>query len=126
MNERKKIQEAIKILGMYDRNCKISMGMAMNNTKKFLKENFLKTDKSERSDEWKIEQFNRNRASEEQVETIEEMEASVKYIFESPDGGKTIYKRRAGDYIVRELLPETSGNSQMKLNFEEDVQLELF
>ena len=34
------IQEAIKILGMYDRNCKISMGMAMGNTKKFLKTNF--------------------------------------------------------------------------------------
>ena len=34
------IQEAIKILGMYDRNCKISMGMAMANTKKFLKTNF--------------------------------------------------------------------------------------
>ena len=34
------ISEAIKILGMYDRNCKISMGMAMNNTKKFLKTNF--------------------------------------------------------------------------------------
>ena len=34
------IGEAIKILGMYDRNCKISMGMAMVNTKKFLKTNF--------------------------------------------------------------------------------------
>ena len=37
---REVIQEAIKILGMYDRNCKISMGMAMGNTKKFLKNNF--------------------------------------------------------------------------------------
>ena len=35
-----KIQESIKILGMYDRNCKISMGMAMSNTKKYLRENF--------------------------------------------------------------------------------------
>ena len=34
------ISEAVKILGMYDRSCKISMGMAMSNTKKFLKENF--------------------------------------------------------------------------------------
>ena len=32
---REVISEAIKILGMYDRNCKISMGMAMRNTKKF-------------------------------------------------------------------------------------------
>ena len=34
------VREAIKILGMYDRNCKISMGMAMANTRKFLKKNF--------------------------------------------------------------------------------------
>ena len=34
------ISEAVKILGMYDRSCKISMGMAMSNTKKFLRENF--------------------------------------------------------------------------------------
>ena len=39
------ITEAIKILGMYDRNCKISMGYAMSNTKKFLKENFNLEDK---------------------------------------------------------------------------------
>ena len=34
------VEEAIKILNMYDRSCKISMGMAMNNTKKFLRSNF--------------------------------------------------------------------------------------
>ena len=34
------VEEAIKILNMYDRSCKISMGMAMMNTKKFLKTNF--------------------------------------------------------------------------------------
>ena len=34
------IEESIKILNMYDKNCKISMGMAMNNTKKFLRSNF--------------------------------------------------------------------------------------
>jgi len=37
---REVIEESIKILNMYDRNCKISMGMAMNNTKKFLRSNF--------------------------------------------------------------------------------------
>ena len=37
---REVISEAIKILSMYDRNCKISMGFAMGNTKKFLKTNF--------------------------------------------------------------------------------------
>ncbi len=37
---REVISEALKILNMYDRNCKISMGMAISNTKKFLKTNF--------------------------------------------------------------------------------------
>ena len=37
---REVISEALMILIMYDRNCKISMGMAMVNTKKFLKTNF--------------------------------------------------------------------------------------
>ena len=34
------VLEATKILNMYDRNCKISMGMAISNTKKFLTTNF--------------------------------------------------------------------------------------
>ena len=34
------ISESIKILGMCDKNCKISMGIAMSNTKKFLTTNF--------------------------------------------------------------------------------------
>ena len=37
---REVVREAVKILGMYDRNCKISMGMAMSNTRKFLRTNF--------------------------------------------------------------------------------------
>ena len=37
---REVISEAVKILNMYDRSCKISMGMAMNNAKKFLRANF--------------------------------------------------------------------------------------
>ena len=77
---REVVEEAIKILNMYDRSCKISMGMAMNNTKKFLRANFNLNNKSERSDGWKIEQFNRNRSSEEQVKTIEEMEKKVNEI----------------------------------------------
>ena len=31
-----------------------------------------------RTDEWRIEQFNRNRAPEDQVKTIEEMEERIK------------------------------------------------
>ena len=34
------VSEALKLLTMYDRNCKISMNMAMGNCKDFLKENF--------------------------------------------------------------------------------------
>ena len=34
-----------------------------------------------RGDEWKIEQFNRNRSISDQVKTIEEMNAKVKEIF---------------------------------------------
>ena len=80
---KKLIKEAIKILNMYDKNCKISMGMAMNNTKKFLRSNFGLDTKLERSDEWRIKQFNRNRASEDQVLTIDEMEKKVNEIFNS-------------------------------------------
>jgi len=67
------IEESIKILNMYDKNCKISMGMAMNNTKKFLRANFNLDNKLERSDKWSIKQFNRNRSMEDQVSTIEEV-----------------------------------------------------
>ena len=34
------VGEAVKLLSLYDRNCKISMNMAMGNCKDFLKENF--------------------------------------------------------------------------------------
>jgi hypothetical protein len=77
------IEESIKILNMYDRSCKISMGMAMMNTKKFLKTNFDIGSKSERSDEWRIEQFNRNRSMEDQVNTIKELENKTNEIFNS-------------------------------------------
>ena len=30
--------------------------------------------------------------------------ADTKYIYESPDGGKTIYRRESGDYDNRELI----------------------
>ena len=45
---REVVEEAIKILNMYDRNCKISMAMAMMNTKKFLTTNFDIGDNNEK------------------------------------------------------------------------------
>ena len=38
------VREALKVLTMYDRNCKISINMAIGNTKKFLTTNFNLTD----------------------------------------------------------------------------------
>ena len=58
------------------------MGWAIQNVIEFLKDNFsIDKNKESRSDEWKIEQFNRNRAVEDQVSTIEEMEEKVDKIF---------------------------------------------
>ena len=41
----------------------------------------MNKDKTKRSDEWRINQFNRNRSREDQVSTIEEMEKKVKEMF---------------------------------------------
>ena len=81
-------------------------------------------DSNERTDEWRIDQFNRNRAIEDQVSTIEEMEERVKeifettYVYESPDGGKTVYRRKLGDYDNKEQV-DKDGNPI-------PVQLEMF
>ena len=40
-----------------------------------------KIEKRARGDEWRIEQFNRNRSIEQQVSTIEELEDKVKELF---------------------------------------------
>ena len=40
-----------------------------------------------RSDEWRIEQFNRNRAVKDQVSTIEEMVEKVKKLFKENNDG---------------------------------------
>ena len=58
-----------------------------------------------RGDEWRIEQFNRNRAPEDQVHTIQEMSDRVselfsepQYVYEkNPDTGQ-MYRREAGNY----------------------------
>ena len=60
------------------------------------------------TDEWRIEQYNRNRTPEDQVKTINEMEAAINklFIYESPDDGKTIYRRKFGDYDNRKLIKD--------------------
>ncbi len=82
---------------------------------KMIKESIKNTMKAnERSDEWRIEQFNRNRAPEDQVSNIQEMSDKVselfpendfaKYVYESPDGEK-VYRREFGKN-GRELISE--------------------
>ena len=49
----------------------------------FLKENFsIRDDNNEsRSDEWRINQFNRDRDLEDRVSTIEELEEKIRKMF---------------------------------------------
>ena len=75
------VSEAIKILTAYNRMDGRSCEYALHRGVHFLKDNFNLWE--ERSDEWKIEQFNRNRSVEDQVSTIEEMEKKVKEMYES-------------------------------------------
>ena len=73
---REVVREACKLIEMYDRSCKISMNMAIQNCKKFLRVNFdldEMSDKSNRSDAWIVEQFNRNRSAEDQINSVEEI-----------------------------------------------------
>ena len=76
---REVVEEAIKILSTYRIDSKESMSWAINEGVNFLKENF--DIKEGRSDEWVIEQFNRNRAPEEQVHSIQEMSDRVEDLF---------------------------------------------
>ena len=78
---REVISEAIKILSTYRIDSKESMSWAINEGIDFLKVNFDIENKNERSDEWRINQFNRNRAPEDQVHSIQEMSDRVEDLF---------------------------------------------
>ena len=69
---REVVREACKLIEMYDRSCKISMNMAIQNCKKFLRVNF-DLDEQGRTDEWLIDQYNRNRAPKDQITSVEEI-----------------------------------------------------
>ena len=66
------------MLGMYDMTNRISMNMVINNTKNILQSLLNSDNSNERSDEWIIDQYNRNRGKEDQVQTIQQMEKSIK------------------------------------------------
>ena len=72
---REVIEEAIKILGEYNRSDLRSAEWSLHRGINFLKENF---DIEEQSDMWRINQYNRNRSMENQVNTIEELENKIK------------------------------------------------
>ena len=75
------IREAIKMTKQYNMWDKVSSQIALNNVRKFLEVNFDIDDTKERKDQWKIEQFNRNRDPEDRVYTIEEFDKRIKEMF---------------------------------------------
>ena len=73
------VSEAIKIFEGYNRYDSRSAEWALHRGVNFLKDNF--DIEEERTDVWKINQFNRNRDKEDQVSTIEELEHKVSELF---------------------------------------------
>ena len=59
-----------------------------------------------RSDKWRIDQYNRNRAIEDQISTIEELEEAIgklkcePKIYERNPETQEVYERVRGDYIT--------------------------
>ena len=70
------VEEAIKIFEAYNTFDARSAEWALSRGVNFLKDNFDIKD-SGRSDEWRINQFNRNRSIEDQVSSIEELERRI-------------------------------------------------
>jgi len=78
---REVIEEAIRILNSHAISDSQSKSWAIDRGIHFLEENFDIKDKC--NDSWRIKQFNRNRATEDQVSTIEELEERINEISNS-------------------------------------------
>ena len=76
------VREAINIFESYNRFDARSAEWALSRGVNFLKENFDIED-GERSDKWRINQFNRNRIAADKVSTIEELEKRINEISNS-------------------------------------------
>ena len=76
---REVVGEAVKILSTYRMDSVESMMWAINECKEFLRVNFDIMD-SNRSDEWIVEQFNRNRSVDDQIDSVEAIKASMEDI----------------------------------------------
>ena len=72
--ERETIKKSLKMLGMYDMTNRISMNMAINNTTNLLQSLLNSDNSNERSDEWIIDQYNRNRKPEDYIMDVSEIE----------------------------------------------------
>ena len=70
---REVIAEALKILSTYQLSSPQSMMWAMQQCEDFLRVNFSLVEKVNRSDEWIVEQYNRNRSVEDQITSVEDM-----------------------------------------------------
>ena len=79
---REVVSEAIRIFNSYNHFDSDSKSWAIERGVNFLETNF-DVNSEERSDEWRIKQFNRNRSIEDQVATIKELEGRVDEIFNS-------------------------------------------
>ncbi len=78
---REVVKKAIDILNSHNHFDSQSKSWAIDRCINFLETNFDIND--DWYDNWRINQFNRNRAPEDQVSTIEEMEKKVNEIFNS-------------------------------------------
>ena len=78
---REVIEEAIRILNSHSISDSQSKSWAIDRGIHFLEENFDIKDKW--NDSWRIKQFNRNRTTEDQVSTIEELEERINEISNS-------------------------------------------
>lgn len=76
------IERAVQMLEIYDMSSKVSMNMAIHNTKNLLQKFLDEKNGVVRSDKWRIDQYNRNRGPEDQVHTIEQLDKIIEEWFD--------------------------------------------
>ena len=81
MTEQKELKSKIEDLENEIEQLKQDFYFDMRNKNLEIKSMEDKIEERARGDEWRIEQFNRNRSIEQQVSTIEELEEEVKKLF---------------------------------------------
>ena len=82
MTEQEELISKVENLELKIEQLKQDFYFDMRNKNLEIKSMEEKIEKRARGDEWRIEQFNRNRSNEEQVSTIEELDIKIKELFE--------------------------------------------